>query len=140
MGEGISTITKGSRRERGTGFFDAARKAAAERKVQNTESSPKPTQMADLNSRKFKSAITRAHNYTDDNFHQVASATAAKAFGYPDIEKGFRQIEKEHEKAGSLSGVKNGIERRDALEAELETRIKRDYGKRGLEAWHRAKS
>ena len=103
-------------------------------------SSPQPTRTADMNSRSFKSAVTRAHNYTQDNFHQVASATMAKAFGYPDIEKGFRDIERDHERYGSLSGVPNGIERRNKLESELEKRIKRDYGQAGIDAWNRGKS
>ena len=91
-----------------------------------------------MDSRKFKTAITKAHNYTQDNFHQVASATAAKAFGYTDIEKGFRDIEKEHDRVGYLS---NDLSKRvDALEKEIEERIRRDYGEKGIKAWYRAKS
>ena len=152
MGEGVSTINKGARQERGsdnigTGFADAVRKAqaesqarreAADKKVQDTNKSPKPTQVADMDSRKFKSAITRAHNYTDDNFHQVASATAAKAFGYTDIEKEFRQIEKEHDRAGYLTPALG--KRVREWEDEIEARIRRDYGEKGIKAWNRAKS
>ena len=103
-------------------------------------SSPEPTKRADMNSRSFKSAVTRASNYTQDNYHQVASATMAKAFGYPDIEKGFRDIERDQMRYGSLSGVPRGLERRDALEKELEKRVKRDYGSAGISAWNRGKS
>ena len=134
MGEGISTTTTKSRQRSGSERINS--RADQQRQM----SSPAPTVLADLNSRKFKSAITRAHNYTDDNFHQVASATAAKAFGYNDIEKEFRQIEKEHEEAGSLSAVRNGRERVNALEREIEARIRRDYGEEGIRAWNRAKS
>ena len=96
------------------------------------------TPKADINSRKFKSAVTRAHNYTQDNFHGEASATMAKAFGYNDIADGLKQINKEHNQMGYLGGDLG--ERRNRLEDELEKRVKKDYGAKGIAAWNRAKS
>ena len=141
MGEGVSTTPSKSRQRSGSQRISSSQRINNRYQTTNrTQESPAPTTMADLNSRKFKAAVTRAHNYTDDNFHQVASATMAKAFGYPDIEKEFRQIEKEHESAGSLSAVRNGRERVRALEDEIEKRIRRDYGDAGIRAWSKGKS
>lgn len=120
MGEGIVTNT-------------ASRKTQRTSTLERSKSS-----RVDIDSRKFKSAVTRAHNYTEDNYHQVASATMAKAFGYSDIEKGFRDIEKEHERVGSLTPKL--AERVRKLESQIEERIRRDYGEKGIRAWNRGKS
>lgn len=92
----------------------------------------------DVNSRSFKRAVTRAHNYTEDNYHSLASATMAKAFGYNDMEKEYRDIEKRHIRAGSLTPEL--YERRNKADNEMEKRIKRDFGEQGIRAWNRGKS
>ena len=116
MGEGINVIGRISR-TRGS------------ERLQKTK--------ADLNSRAFKSAVTRAARMTDENYVTLASATMARAFGYKDIEKKYRQIEKEHFKAGNLTLSLQ--ERRRSLDATTEKRIKKDYGDAGMKAWKKAR-
>ena len=95
------------------------------------------TQKADINSRKFKSAVTRAARYTDENDHTLASATMARAFGYKDMEKRYRDIERQHLRAGNLTPELS--EQRRNADSEMEKRIKRDYGDKGISAWNKAK-
>lgn len=118
MGEGAD-ITKRERTER-----TSERLSASRTKV-------------DINSRSFKSAVTRAARYTDENDHTLASATMARAFGYKDLEKEYRGIEKQHLREGYLTQELS--ERRNAANKEIEKRIKRDYGEQGMRAWNKAK-
>ena len=122
MGEGVSTVSKGSR-SRGS------------ERIQNASPS---AGSVDLDSRKFKSAVTRAHNYTDDNFHGEARMTLARAFGYNDLEKQYRQINKEHDDVGYLN--QDLSDRRNKLDDEMEKRIKKQYGDKGIKAYNRGLS
>ena len=118
MGEGAD-ITKRERTER-----TSERLSASRAKV-------------DINSRSFKSAVTRAARYTDENDHTLASATMARAFGYKDMEKRYRDIERQHLRAGNLTPELS--EQRRNADSEMEKRIKRDYGDKGISAWNKAK-
>lgn len=127
MGEGISTTTTKSRQRSGS------------ERINSRDNQPKQTSGAvDMNSRKFKSAITRAHNYTDDNFHGEARQTVAKAFGYNDLADRYKKVNDEHEEVGSLTP--RLAERRNALDDELEKRIRRDYGDEGIRQYIRGLS
>ena len=118
MGEGAD-ITKRERTER-----TSERLSSSRAKV-------------DINSRSFKSAVTRAARYTDENDHTLASATMARAFGYKDMEKRYRDIERQHLRAGNLTPELS--EQRRNADSEMEKRIKRDYGDKGISAWNKAK-
>lgn len=125
MGEGIKTIGTGTRTQRGSERLEAQKPSQR-------------TSGVDMSSRKFKTAITRAHNYTDDNDHNRARATVSKAFGYNDLDKNYRDIERNWERAGSMTPEL--INRRNTYDDELERRIRRDYGDRGLKAYQRGLS
>ena len=127
MGEGVSTTSTKSRQRSGS------------ERINSRVEQPKQTSgTVDMSSRKFKSAITRAHNYTDDNFHGEARQTVAKAFGYNDLADRYKKVNAEHEKAGSLTP--RLAERRNALDDELENRIRRDYGEDGIRQYNRGLS
>lgn len=127
MGEGVSTTSTKSRQRSGS------------ERINSRAEQPRQTSgMVDMNSRKFKSAITRAHNYTDDNFHGEARQTVAKAFGYNDLADRYKQINKEHDEEGSLTP--RLYERRKAADDELEKRIRRDYGEDGIRQYSRGLS
>ena len=123
MGEDIKTIGNGTRTERGSSRIDAAKQQRAEEV---------------MSSRKFKSAITRAHNYTEDNYHGEARKTIATAFGYSDLADGYKQINKEHNATGNLG--KDLYDRRNRLDNEMEKRIRKDYGEKGIKAYNRGLS
>ena len=108
-----------------------------ERKTERSSGRLTTKTKVDMNSRSFKSAVTRAARYTDDNYHSLAGATMAKAFGYNDMEKEYSDIEKRHVRAGSLT--QELYERRNKADNEMEKRIKRDYGEQGIRAWNKAK-
>lgn len=127
MGEGVSTTSTKSRQRSGSERINS--RAEQPRQTSGT---------VDMNSRKFKSAITRAHNYTDDNFHGEARQMVAKAFGYNDLADRYKQINKEHEEVGSLTP--RLYERRKAADDELEKRIRRDYGEDGIRQYSRGLS
>ena len=118
MGEGVNTIRSGQR-TRST--------ASIER-----NSTPK----VDMNSRKFKSATTRAERLTDWNNHGEASMTVAKAFGYNDLADKYKAINKEHERVGSLTP--DLYQQRNAVDSDLRKRVERDYGEEGLRHYRRA--
>ena len=127
MGEGVSTTSMKSRQRSGS------------ERINSRAEQPRQTSgMVDMSSRKFKSAITRAHNYTDDNFHGEARQTVAKAFGYNDLADRYKKVNDEHERAGSLTP--RLAERRNALDDELENRIRRDYGEDGIRQYNRGLS
>lgn len=108
------------------------------RKTGRTSTLERPRQTVDLDSRKFRSAVSRAQRQTDNNDHGGASVTMAKAFGYNDIADKLNKVNKEHAKVGYLRN--DLFERRNKLESELEERIEKNYGARGLDAWIKGKS
>ena len=126
MGEGVSTISTKSRQRSGS------------ERISRVNQTRQTSGAVDMNSRKFKSAITRAHNYTDENFHGEARQTVAKAFGYNDLADRYKKVNAEHEKVGSLTPSLS--ERRNSIDDELEKRIRRDYGEDGIRQYNRGLS
>ena len=123
MGEDVKTIGSGSRKREGSNRLSAQQQQKAD---------------ALMSSRKFKSAITRAHNQTDNNYHGEARRTISKAFGYNDLADSYQKVINAHDEAGYLT--KELLDRRNELDNELEKRIKKNFGENGIRAYNRGLS
>lgn len=98
MGEGVSTIARGNR-ARG---------------------------MNTVNERSFGRAVRKWAQMTDENRHGEVRQSIAKYFKYEDLENEYKEINKEHNRAGYLS--RELYDRRFANDDKLYKRIRKEYG------------
>lgn len=82
--------------------------------------------VAPLNQNALNRAIKKAEEFTDWNNHNEARITLTKFFKYDDLTQSYKQIQKEHHEAGSLT--RDLYERRMNNDRIFDERVREQYG------------